>query len=376
MATIFNRDWKSDEKQLFLGQELGIADYVNVMYPELERLALLQRSQFWVETEVSLENDKKQWPGLPEHIQRKTKLNLAWQTMADSFITRAPENAIMKLVSRPELEGMLIQWSYFENIHSRAYSNIIRNVLPNPAEFIDSVKENEEAFARIAVPIEILDELSVAGDQYLAKVDAGIEVSQEEFEDLQVMIMTAYFAIYALEAMMFYASFACTFVLAENDILSGIARNLQLIAKDEALHTQMAQEILRIQETLLRPELVKRAKDKAPDILRKVLATEIGWGHYIFPPNDPGLLGLNAEALEEYLLFIGRNAFMAINIPWPEDLPVVSKNPIPWINQWIDTSNQQVAPQETQVSNYRVGQTAQASKDDIASLGDEFDWED
>ncbi|KAJ4689642.1 hypothetical protein HRR87_009276, partial [Exophiala dermatitidis] len=79
-----------------------------------------------------LEADKKQWPNLPQHIKNKTLLNLAWQTQADSIITRAPEDAILKLVSRPELEGMLIQWSYFENIHSRAYSNIIRNVLPNP----------------------------------------------------------------------------------------------------------------------------------------------------------------------------------------------------------------------------------------------------
>ena len=144
MSTIFNRNWDSSEKRLFLGQELGLADYVNVLYPQLEELALKARAQYWIETEISLENDKKQWPLLPEHIRKKTKLNLGWQTMADSFITRAPENAIMKLVSRPELEGMLIQWSYFENIHSRAYSNIIRNVLPDPSEFIDSVKDNEE----------------------------------------------------------------------------------------------------------------------------------------------------------------------------------------------------------------------------------------
>lgn len=259
MATVFNRKWDHKESKLFLGQELGIADYVNVKYQRLEDLALLQRSQFWVETEISLENDKKQWPNLPQHIKDKTLLNLAWQTQADSIITRAPEDAILKLVSRPELEGMLIQWSYFENIHSRAYSNIIRNVLPNPGDFIATVQANDEAFARLALPVSVIDELAALAEIWLEKREE-LEVSRslgfhdsynevlfgELTEKVQQKILEFYYAVYALEAIMFFASFACTFALAENDILTGIAKNLQLIAKDEALHTVMAMEVLRI----------------------------------------------------------------------------------------------------------------------------------
>lgn len=439
MSTIFNRNWDSNEKRLFLGQELGLADYVNVLYPELEKLALNQRSQYWIETEISLENDKKQWPLLPEHIRKKTKLNLGWQTMADSFITRAPENAIMKLVSRPELEGMLIQWSYFENIHSRAYSNIIRNVLPDPSEFIDSVKDNEEAFARIAMPVAVLDELAEVGDTWLKerdRIEKCLKPYHEELESLynykdslnkslheakenknkeqeliisdklllleerinncrlqsdtlkknlfeeirslteecQLLLLKAYFAIYGLEAMMFYASFACTFALAENDILSGIAKNLQLIAKDEALHTVMSKEILQILFKETPAHIVEEAKLAAPLILREILKTEINWAHYIFPDDEPGLVGLNAELLVEYLYYIGRIAFQNIGVAWPEDLPIITKNPIPWINFWIETKNQQPAPQEIQLSNYRVGQTAEASDDDISKLGEEFGW--
>ena len=163
MTTLLNLNWNPDSEELFLGDALGVADYVRVAHPELERLALLQRSQFWTETEISLESDKKQWPNLPREIQEITLLNLAWQVQTDSFISRAPEAAIMPLVSRPELEGMLKQWSYFEDLHSRAYSNIIRNVLTDPAEFIDSVTKNQEAFARIADSVELFDELYLLG---------------------------------------------------------------------------------------------------------------------------------------------------------------------------------------------------------------------
>lgn len=378
MSTIFNRYWDSKERLIFLGSELGLADTVNIVYEKFEELTLKARSQFWIETEIPLENDKKQWPTLPEHIQRKTKLNLGWQTMADSFIARAPENVFKKLVSRPELADMMTQWAYFENIHSRAYANIIRNVLPNPGEFIDSVKDNEEAFARIAMPIEILDELASTGDYWIFVRDNPQDYPEGELErvteEVQLLLLKAYYAVYGLEAMMFYSSFACTFALAENDILSGIAKNLQLIAKDEALHTVMAKEIINVLSQQFPEHIIKEAREAAPMLLRAILKTEINWGHFIFPAGDPGLIGLNAELLEEYLYFIARNAFLNIGVEWPSDLPVITKNPIPWINNWLDTSNQQVAPQEMSIINYRVGQTSKASDEDISNLGQEFNF--
>lgn len=385
MATVFNREWDHNEARLFLGQDLGIADYVNVRYPRLEELALLQRSQFWVETEISLEADKKQWPNLPQHIKNKTLLNLAWQTQADSIITRAPEDAILKLVSRPELEGMLIQWSYFENIHSRAYSNIIRNVLPNPGDFIATVQANDEAFARLALPVSVIDELAEIADIWL-DARANLEIAEKEgtleyteeadflalTEQVQQKILEFYYAVYALEAIMFYASFACTFALAENDILTGIAKNLQLIAKDEALHTVMAMEVLRIiQSGEFPPHVVAAAQANAPKILRSILETEINWAHYIFPEGED-IPGLNADLLVEYLYYNARLAFMAINIPWPEDLPVIMEDPIGWMKGWLNTKNQQVAPQEAQITNYRVGATSQANPDDLSDEFGEF----
>lgn len=388
MATVFNREWDHTESKLFLGQDLGIADYVNVRYPRLEELALLQRSQFWVETEISLEADKKQWPNLPQHIKNKTLLNLAWQTQADSIITRAPEDAILKLVSRPELEGMLIQWSYFENIHSRAYSNIIRNVLPNPGDFIATVQANDEAFARLALPVTVIDELAELADIWLKEREdlehtreadiprKYLDMEEANFaeltEQLQQKILEFYYAVYALEAIMFYASFACTFALAENDILTGIAKNLQLIAKDEALHTVMAMEVLRIIQSGEFPlHVVAAAQANAPKILRSILETEINWAHYIFPEGED-IPGLNADLLVEYLYYNARLAFMAINIPWPEDLPVIMEDPIGWMKGWLNTKNQQVAPQEAQITNYRVGATSQANPDDLSDEFGEF----
>lgn len=387
MSTIINLNWDSNEQKLFMGDSLGVADYVNIKYPRLEELALTARAQFWVETEQPLDADKKQWPNLPEYIRKKTLLNLAWQVLADSIITRAPENALNALVSRPELEGMLQQWSYFEGIHSRAYSNIIRIVLPNPAEYIDTVQKNEEAFARLALPVSILDEMAAMSKHWVewkSEIDSNKELGfdnkatqgdEAEFEKFtkkcEEKLLETYYAIYGLEALMFYASFACTFGLAEQDILPGIAGNLQLIAKDEALHTVMAMEVINILSAQLSPEAVARAKANAPKTLRAILQTEINWAYFIFPEGED-IPGLNAELLVEYLYYNARLAFLAIGIEWPEDLPVITSNPIIWINKYLNPKNEQVAPQERQLTSYQVASMTQSSDEELSDLGKEF----
>lgn len=377
MTTVFNRDWDTKTNKLFLGEALGLSDLINVKYPKLEELALLQRSQFWVETEVSMEQDKKQWPTLSKVHQDITLLNLSWQTMTDSLISRAPEACIKPLVSRPELESMLRQWSYFEDLHSRAYANIIREMLPDPATFIDTVTKNEHAYARIANSVEILDELHEVGQYFLAVRDnRGQNVYPDDEYDkvtteCQEALAKTFYAVYGLEAMQFYASFACTFALAEQDVLPGVAKNLQLIAKDEAIHTVMSSEILKLMYEEFDPEVMERAKASAPQLLRETLESEVEWAKFIFSEGR-SIVGLNAELLTDYLYYVGYRAFKAIGIEWPSDLPVITRHPIPWIENWLDTAAQQVAPQEMQITNYRVGQLEGSTEESVDNFANEF----
>ena len=65
MATLLNLN-KEGKDYLFLGDQLGLQDYTTVKYKTLEDFALKQRSQFWVESEISLHKDIAQWPTLSE----------------------------------------------------------------------------------------------------------------------------------------------------------------------------------------------------------------------------------------------------------------------------------------------------------------------
>lgn len=427
MSTIFNLQRKQT-KDLFFGDQLGLQDYINIQYPELEALAQKQRSQFWIETEISLDQDFKQWPNLPKGIQEITLMNLAWQLQADSIVGRAPQAILGPLMSNPELENMVMQWTYFETIHSRAYSNIIRNVLPNPSEFIESVSEDVASYARLDSIVRIFDDIYNATPVWLGIAETrqgcitaleslkaeyedlsnyikdldndGTVVTQElldkrkelstqiiliseeleqyskntytpELEKMQVKLLDFYFAVYALEAIQFYASFSCTFALGEQDILSGIAGNLELIAKDEAVHTQMTCATLKILKTQVSESVWNKALANAPHILTEILNAEIGWAYKLFSGNRK-IIGHNAELTIDYLYYIAKLAFEAIGVEYPKHLRVVSQHPIPWIEYWLNPGLKQVAPQETQIKTYKVGSVLGSTSDSINNLNDEF----
>ena len=339
---------KNDGNPLFLGDALGLQEYTEPKYPKLDELALRQRSQYWTETEIAMDKDTSQWKTLSKDVQDISVLNLAWQIQADSTVGRAPFSVLLPLVTNPEFEGMLVQWGTFENLHSRAYSNIFRTVFPDPQVKIDEVKKNTKAFARVKVMVDLFDKVNTTS----LKWQLGQKVDMDKFKkDIYLMMV----AIYALEAMQFYCSFACTFALAEQDILIGIKDNLVLIAKDEALHTQMSLEVMNILGK--DPEwksTIEESADEAYAILESVRTQEKAWSEYIFSEGRQ-IIGLNAGLLHEYLDYVSAGAFKAAKFKPQFEAP--KHNPIPWIEKYLDPSKVQAAPQEKQVTAYRVGST-------------------
>lgn len=364
MSTLLNLSKNPNDPTLFLGEELGLSDYIQMAHPQLNELTLLQRSQYWIETEVLMSNDRKQWNTIHPNFQRITLDNLSWQTMTDTFVSRAPEQVLAPLVSRPELESMIKWWSIFEEIHSRAYSNIIQNVVPLPEDYIANIMRDFTALGRIEDTIKFFDELNVLS----LKFQLG-DRSPVLIDELRSTILRAYVRIYALEAIQFYASFACTFALAEEDILPGIASNLKLIARDEALHTKMSKAVIDILVKQLPDWMVNKAFEEAPAVLLDVLNREKEWGNYIFR-GGVTLPKLDAERLQAYLDYIGGLAFGLIGISIPSSMNRVKEDPLLFMNDYLDTGHFQVAPQEASVDKYRVAQTVAASDEELSELGD------
>lgn len=365
MTTLLNLN-KEGKDFLFLGEQLGLQDYTLVKYKQLEELALRQRSQFWLETEISLHKDIAQWPTLPKEYQDLAIRNLAFQVLGDSLAGRIPGGVLLALCSNEELEGLITQVGYFESLHSRSYTHIIKSVMPDADKAIkDEIRNNPYVAKRVAPIAEIFDKLYVLGLNYQLYKDSMAEQDLTKIiKELRVLLVKSYLALYALEAILFYTSFACNFGLANQDILPGIANILTLIIRDEYLHAQGDLKVLSIFSEEWPIEYAEVMASGYPETLfREVMDIEAGWADYAL--GDTVMVGLSADILKRYSKFVISEALKPLNIVLPELADAPKNNPISWVDKFIDLSKLQVAPQETQILSYRVGSVGVESHESL-----------
>ncbi|MFT6735394.1 MAG: ribonucleoside-diphosphate reductase beta chain, partial [Polaribacter sp.] len=102
-------------------------------------------------------------------------------------------------------------------------------------------------------------------------------------------------------------------------------------------------------------------KEQGLQIFLDVVEQEKEWAQYLF--KDGSMIGLNAAILNQYIEYISNQRLTAIGFDAPFD---IKSNPLPWMNAYLVSDNVQVAPQETEISSYLVGQVdSSVSSDDF-----------
>jgi len=350
-----NKGYETGKYPLFLGEDLGLFDTVNCAYPVLEDLYQKQISQIWNENEISLIQDKQDMLTLPKDTVDLMVKTVSWQHLADSVASKSISGLLMRYVSNSELEGLLNVWSFFETIHARAYSHIIKQTFVDPNQLLRDTYNSVETIIRSEAIVKAFNQLEQL------PVDATIEQKREA-------IALAFTALFALEAIAFMSSFAVTFAITETGAFQGIGQEVTLIARDELLHTRMDYAILNIlkQSPEWMATFVSLSTD-IKDVLDSVVNQELSWADYLFSEGRQ-VIGLTAELLQEYTLYMSKPLYDALGVQF--DFPVFTKNPCPYMDKYIDSTKIQVAPQELQITSYKIGSV----KDDTDNLDLDFDF--
>ena len=320
------------EKTMFFDEGVDVARFDQVKYPQIEKITDKQLGFFWRPEEVDVSKDKKDFHELTQHEQHIFTSNLKRQILLDSVQGRAPNLAFLPIASLPEIENWIETWSFFETIHSRSYTHIIRNVYPDPAVVFDSMLDIKE----------ILD----CGKDIAKYYDALI--AKPNKKNLWMCMQSAN----ALEGVRFYVSFACSWAFAELKKMEGNAKIIKFIARDENTHLASTTTMLK----LLRQEpgyekIAKDTEQECVDLFMKVIEQEKQWAHYLF--KDGSMIGLNESILQDYVEWIGAKRMRAVGLTCPYNVPQM--NPLPWTEKWISGGNVQVAPQETEITSYVTG---------------------
>ena len=194
----------------------------------------------------------------------------------------------------------------------------------------------------------------------------GMQTATNKPSEIKKQIYMTVISINILEAVRFYVSFICSFAFAENKKMVGNADIIKLIKRDEALHLTNTQEILKILNSEESEGFVKTAEQcqsAAIKMFESAAREEKEWASYLF--KDGSIIGLNESVLHEYIDWLCMSRRKAIGLPYDS----VGKNPIAgWTQAWMQSESVQVAPQEHEITSYKIG----ASKNDLddMDLGD------
>ncbi len=345
---------------MFFGQPVNVARYDQQKHPIFEQLIEKQLSFFWRPEEVDVSRDRMDFANLSIHEQHIFLSNLKYQTLLDSIQGRSPNVVLLPLVSIPELETWIETWSFSETVHSRSYTHIIRNIVTDPSIIFDDIMDNAEILKRAKDIAFYYDNLYHVSQVY-SLYGEGIHIIDGKEVDaslpkLKRLLYLCIMAINVLEAIRFYVSFACSFAFAERKLMEGNAKIIKLIARDEALHMTSTQHMLNLMRTGKDdPEMIQIAQNcqqECIEIFKVASEQEKDWAEYLF--KDGSMIGMNKDILCQYVEYITNLRMEAVGLP--AIYPNAKTNPIPWINTWLSSDNVQVAPQETEISSYLVGQ--------------------
>ena len=347
----YNLTTKTDylNRKMFLDPAgpVTIQRFEEFKYPKISNFETTARGFFWIPEEVSLTKDANDFKDASDTVRHIFTSNLLRQTALDSLQGRGPSQIFTPVVSLPELEALIYNWTFFEtNIHSRSYSHIIRNIYNVPKEVFNTIHDTQE----------IVDMASSVGKYYdqLHTINCRKELGEQidEHEHIRA-IWLALHASYALEAFRFMVSFATSLAMVENKIFIGNGNIFSLILQDELLHkgwtAYLINQVIKEDPRFVRAKAECEAEVYA--MYLDVIREEKAWADYLFRHGP--VIGLNANILKDFVDFTAVSALKEIGIKYTEPAPRTT--PIPWFMKHVDTSKKQTALQESESTNYVIG---------------------
>jgi ribonucleoside-diphosphate reductase beta chain len=333
-----------------------IQRFEEVKYNKIANFETTARGFFWVPEEISLTKDAQDFKDASEAVKHIFTSNLLRQTALDSLQGRAPSQVFTPVVSLPELEALIYNWTFFEtNIHSRSYSHIIRNIYNVPKDVFNTIHDTKD----------IVEMASSIGLHYerLHMINCRKELGEKFPEQEHIKaIWLALNASYGLEAFRFMVSFATSLAMVENKIFIGNGNIISLILQDELLHKGWTAWLIN-QVVKEDPRFAKAKEECEQEVYQMymdVIREEKQWADYLFLKGT--VIGLNSNILKDFVDYTASVSLKEIGIKYNHPAPKTT--PIPWFNKHSDTSKKQTALQENESTNYVIG-----------VMGDQLDYE-
>jgi ribonucleoside-diphosphate reductase beta chain len=343
---MFNNDnttWKSGQYPLFFGEAPGLYDSINVTHPKLFEKYKEQKATDWDEAEIDLSQARIGMLTAAPETRDVMVENLALQWELDSVASRAIAPLFAPFITNSEFWAAILKNTEIEVLHALTYSEIVRQCIPDPNTIFQQIHHNEAIMGRIEPVSNAFNELRLAGAKYIL----GLMTEEEAYP----IVMMGLIALYVLERGQFVASFPATFAVVDSiGDFQGIGTLIQKIMLDERfVHAEVDRMAIQIEFGTERGKRFQAEyKEQIKELLDAVRNSEYTWTRYLFS-NGRKVVNLNETLLTEYIDYEFQPIYETVGLPAPR---VIAKNPLKFMDRWMDLNKTQNANQETDQANY------------------------
>ena len=293
----------------------------------------------WMPQEINMTQDIALWrsnDGLSEDERKIVMRNLGFFSTADSLVANNLVLSIYRLVTNPECRQYLLRQAFEEAIHTHAYQYCIESLGMDEGEIFNMYREVPAVAKKAAWALKYT--------QAIGNPQFQTGTTEDDQELLQNLI--AFYCV--LEGLFFYCGFSQILSMGRRNKMTGVAEQFQYILRDESMHVNFGVDVIN-QIKNENPKLwTEEFQAKMTQMILEGLALEIEYARDTMPR---GVLGMNAQMMEDYLKFITNRRLTQIGLS--EQFPGV-ENPFPWMSEIMDLRKEKNFF-ETRVTEYQVG---------------------
>ena len=270
-----------------------------VMFPiqdhDIWKMYKKQVDLFWRPEEIDLSKDNKDWLTLNEEEKHFISMILAFFAASDGIVL---ENLGMRFMSEVQLSEAKAFYGFqiaMENIHSETYSLLI-----------DTYVSNKEEKTKLFKGLENFNCIRKKADWAIKWIN-----------DKRSNFATRLIAFACVEGIFFSGAFCSIYWIKKRGLMPGLTFSNELIARDEALHTEFA--------ILLYNKLEKKLKkNKITEIIEEAVEIE---KEFICEALPCRLIGMNSSLMSQYIEFIADR----LSVQLGGDKIYNTPNPFDWM---------------------------------------------
>ena len=293
----------------------------------------------WMPQEVNMTADIALWKsdeGLSDDERTIVKRSLGFFSTADSLVANNLVLAIYRLITNPECRQYLLRQAFEEAIHTHAYQYCIESLGMDEGEIFNMYHEVPTVAEKASWALKYTKEIN----------DPGFTTGTVDTDKTLLKNLIAYYCV--LEGIFFYCGFTQILSMGRRNKMTGTSEQFQYILRDESMHVNFGIDVIN-QIKLENPHLWdEEMQSAARGMILEGTELEVS---YARDTMSRGVLGMNANMMEEYLQFIANRRLAQIGLS--EQYPGV-KNPFPWMSEIMDLKKEKNFF-ETRVTDYQTG---------------------